>query len=102
MAITEPEIAHLAQLAGLHLASDDAPRIRKDLDRILTLIRTLQSVDTGGVQPMAHPLEAHQDIALRLREDEPAPALSTEARDQRLASAPAVHDGLFLVPTILE
>ncbi|MCZ4328456.1 Asp-tRNA(Asn)/Glu-tRNA(Gln) amidotransferase subunit GatC [Castellaniella denitrificans] len=102
MALTEQDIARLARLSSLRLDSNDQIRARQELDRILGLIETLQAVDTAGVEPMAHPLAAHQDIALRLCDDAPDPAQTPEQRDACLANAPAAHQGLFLVPTVIE
>ena len=102
MALTEQDIARLARLSGLRLDSNDQDRARQELDRILGLIEELQAVDTTGVEPMAHPLAAHQDITLRLCDDTPDPAQTPEARDAVLTNAPAPHEGLFLVPTVIE
>jgi aspartyl-tRNA(Asn)/glutamyl-tRNA(Gln) amidotransferase subunit C len=55
----------------------------------------MDAVDTEGVEPMAHPLE----MAQRLRED----AVTEEnRRDSYQANAPAVENGLFLVPKVIE
>jgi len=55
----------------------------------------MDAVDTTGVSPMAHPLEMVQ----RLRED----AVTEEnRRDRYQAGAPAVENGLFLVPKVIE
>ena len=55
----------------------------------------LQSIDTTGIAPMAHA----QDVTLALRED--AVTESDEsAAYQRVA--PAVADGLYLVPKVIE
>ncbi len=102
MALTQQDIARLARLSGLQLDSHDPDRLVQELDRILGLIQELQAVDTQGVQPMAHPLEAHQTIALRLRDDIADPAQSADQRDACLKNAPAAHEGLFLVPTVIE
>jgi len=51
------------------------------------------------VQPLAHPLAAIQDVQLRLRDD------VVSEPDRRAAyqqGAPAVEDGLFLVPRVIE
>jgi len=59
----------------------------------------MRSVDTTGIQPLAHPVAAIQDIALRLRED----AVSEpDQRDANQRNAPAVERGLFLVPKVIE
>jgi aspartyl-tRNA(Asn)/glutamyl-tRNA(Gln) amidotransferase subunit C len=102
MALTEQDIARLARLSGLRLDSNDQSRARQELDRILGLIEELQAVDTTGIEPMAHPLAAHQEIALRLRDDAAEPAQSVAQRDACLRNAPAPHEGLFLVPTVIE
>ncbi|WP_066454905.1 Asp-tRNA(Asn)/Glu-tRNA(Gln) amidotransferase subunit GatC [Castellaniella caeni] len=102
MALTEQDITRLARLSGLRLDSTDQSRAQQELDRILDLIEELQAVDTTGIEPMAHPLAAHQAIALRLRDDVADPAQSPEQRDACLRNAPAPHQGLFLVPTVIE
>jgi aspartyl-tRNA(Asn)/glutamyl-tRNA(Gln) amidotransferase subunit C len=56
-------------------------------------------VDTSGVEPMAHPVAAIQDITLRLREDRVS---ETDQREANQRSAPAVERGLFLVPKVIE
>ncbi len=102
MALTEQDIARLARLSGLRLDSTDQIRARQELDRILGLIEELQAVDTAGIEPLAHPLAAHQEISLRLCDDAPDPAQTPEQRNVCLGNAPASHQGLFLVPTVIE
>ncbi|MFA7438124.1 Asp-tRNA(Asn)/Glu-tRNA(Gln) amidotransferase subunit GatC [Castellaniella sp.] len=102
MALTEQDIARLAQLASLQMDSADLAQARSDFAAILSLIETLQSVDTQGVEPMAHPLEARQAITLRLQEDRADPPHTQAELDACLRNAPAAHDGLFLVPTVIE
>jgi aspartyl-tRNA(Asn)/glutamyl-tRNA(Gln) amidotransferase subunit C len=55
----------------------------------------MRRVDTAGVEPMAHPLDATQ----RLRAD-----VVTEADQRKLyqSVAPAVEGGLYLVPKVIE
>lgn len=102
MALTEQDIGHLARLAGLQLSSEDMQRAGQELTRILGLIEQLQAVDTTGIEPMAHPLAAHQAIALRLREDKAIAGHTLDERAAHLRNAPAQHEGLFLVPTVIE
>ncbi|EXU79288.1 glutamyl-tRNA amidotransferase subunit C [Comamonas aquatica DA1877] len=59
----------------------------------------MQAVDTSGVQPLAHPVAAIQDIALRLREDV---ASEPNQREANMRNAPAQGEGLFLVPKVIE
>jgi aspartyl-tRNA(Asn)/glutamyl-tRNA(Gln) amidotransferase subunit C len=102
MAITEQDVARIARLARIELSPDESTRAQKELNGILGLIEQLQAVDTTGIQPMAHPLSAHQDIKLRLREDGAAPTHTLEERQALMANSPAEGDGLFLVPTVIE
>ena len=102
MAITQDDVTRVARLARIALSDSDRQTLQTDLNGILGLIEELQAVDTAGIEPMAHPLSAHQDIALRLREDVPAPTHTTAQRDTLMANAPAQSEGLFLVPTVIE
>jgi aspartyl-tRNA(Asn)/glutamyl-tRNA(Gln) amidotransferase subunit C len=102
MAITQQDVARIAKLAGIELSPDESTRAQQELNGILGLIEQLQAVDTTGVEPMAHPLSAHQDIKLRLRDDDAAPTHSLETREALMANSPAESDGLFLVPTVIE
>jgi len=88
-------ITHLATLARLSLDAKATARAAQDLHRIIDMIDTMQAVDTEGVEPMAHPLDATQ----RLRDD-----VVTEEVDQARfqASAPSTEDGYYLVPRVVE
>jgi len=100
--ITDQDLARLEKLACLTLAAADRPAIQNDLNRMLALIGALQAVETRGITPMAHPLETHQDVTLRLRPDAAQPAVSEAVRDALMANAPARTRGLYLVPTVIE
>jgi aspartyl-tRNA(Asn)/glutamyl-tRNA(Gln) amidotransferase subunit C len=63
------------------------------------LVEQMRAVDTQGVEPLAHPVAAMQDIALRLRDDLVSEPNQREANQR---SAPAVERGLFLVPRVIE
>jgi len=102
MAITEQDVTRIAKLARIQLSPDESTRAQQELNGILGLIEQLQAVDTTGVEPMAHPLSAHQDIKLRLREDGAASTHTLEERQALMANSPAESDGLFLVPTVIE
>ena len=102
MSITEQDVARIARLARIELKPEDASRAQTELNGIMSLIEQLQAVDTSGIEPMAHPLAAHQDIQLRLREDQASPTHTLEQRKALMANAPANENGLFLVPTVIE
>jgi len=86
------KIAHLARL-GIHDA--DIPDYARNLSDILDLVEQMSAVDTRGVTPMAHPLDAQQ----RLRADE---VTEVNQREQLQANAPQMEAGLFLVPQVIE
>ena len=102
MAITPDDVTRVAHLARIALSESDSQTMLVELNGILGLIEELQAVDTAGIEPMAHPLSAHQDIALRLRDDQPLPTQTVEQRDALMVNAPAQSEGLFLVPTAIE
>jgi len=102
MAISEQDVTRIARLARIKLTPDETAQTQKELSDILGLMARLQAVDTAGVEPMAHPLSAHQDIQLRLRDDAAAPTLTENERNTLMNNAPAQAEGLFLVPTVIE
>src|SRR5690606_15466054 len=102
MSISEQDVTRIARRARIQLSTDKIAQIEKGLSRILDLMPRLQAVDPQGVEPMAHPLSAHQDIQLRLREDAAAPTNTEEQRAALMSNAPAQAEGLFLVPTVIE
>ncbi|KFX68450.1 glutamyl-tRNA amidotransferase [Pseudomonas taeanensis MS-3] len=95
MALERSEVEKIAHLARLGLNEGDIPRTTETLNNILGLIDQMQAVDTSGIEPLAHPLEATQ----RLRAD----AVTEENRRAAYqAIAPAVENGLYLVPKVIE
>jgi len=95
MSIDQGEVRKIAHLARLAVSEDELGSLSGDLSRILDLVAQMNSIDTSGVTPMAHPL----DMAQRLRADE------VSESDQRLlfqSIAPLVEGGLYLVPKVIE
>lgn len=89
------EIDKIATLARLRVSPVEAGEVAARIGEILAMIDRMRSVDTTGVEPLAHPLDAVQ----RLRADE---ITETDRRDELLALAPSSRDGLFLVPKVIE
>jgi|SRR5690625_227812 len=102
MTVSAKEVAHIAELAQLELSAEQSEQAKSDFSHILTLIKQLNTVDTTGVTPLVSPLTAMGQSALRQRADEPLPRSTTAQRDALMANAPAVKEGLFLVPTVIE
>ena len=95
MSLTPDDVAKIAHLARLAVNPDDAAALGRDLSNILDLVAQMDSVDTADVEPMAHPLE----MAQRLRDDR---VTEKNQRDRYQQNAPAVENGLFLVPKVIE
>ncbi len=89
-------IAHLSRLA---ISEDEAASTLAQLQKVFNLVEQMQAVDTDGIEPLAHPIEQIMSIPQPLRAD-----LVTEVdqRDAYLKNAPAQHEGLFLVPKVIE
>ena len=95
MSLSHDQIRRLAQLARLAVSGEEAEPVRERLNRVLGLIDQLQAVDTAGIEPMSHAL----DLVQPLRADA---VTETDQRELFQAGAPAVQDGLYLVPKVIE
>jgi aspartyl-tRNA(Asn)/glutamyl-tRNA(Gln) amidotransferase subunit C len=93
--LSPEQIARIAHLARLELSESEAAGMRAQLNDILAMVDQMGAVDTTGVEPMSHPQEATQ----RLREDR---VTETDQRELFQSTAPAVEDGLYLVPKVIE
>ena len=89
------QIAKIAELARLELPAAAAVALQHELNGILAMVDRMQAVDTKGIEPMSHPQQATQ----RLREDE---VREPDLREKYQEAAPAVEDGLYLVPKVIE
>ena len=89
------EITRLARLARIDVPEAELAGLAAQLNGILGLVDQMRAVDTSGVEPMSHP----QDVMQRLRDDE---VTETDRRESFQAGAPAVEDGLYLVPKVIE
>jgi len=95
MTISIADVHRIAHLARIEIDAGQADEVRAKLDAIFAMINTLAAVDTAGVLPMAHA----QDVTLPLRDDE---VTASDHREQYQSVAPAVEDGLYLVPKVIE
>ena len=97
--MTPQDIDRIANLARLELRPDESERMLTQINGFFDIVGQMQAVDTRGVEPLAHPVAAIRDIALRLRDDVVSEPDNREANQR---SAPAVERGLFLVPRVIE
>ena len=96
MAVSNDEVASIAQLAQLAIEPADVAVYAERLSRVLDLAADLNDINTDGLEPMAHPLD---DAVQRLRDDA---VTEPEQRDAFQAQAPAMERGLYLVPRVVE
>jgi aspartyl-tRNA(Asn)/glutamyl-tRNA(Gln) amidotransferase subunit C len=99
MALTPQDVSRIAHLARLTLSQDEEAAMLAQLNGFFSIVERMSAVDTGGVQPLYTPLSAVSEVHLRLRDDAVTEA---DDRERNQKSAPAVEDGLFLVPKVIE
>ena len=95
MALSLDEVRRIAHLARIEITPAEAVDVRAKLDSIFELIGRMRAVDTTGIVPMSHA----QDLVLPLREDR---VTETDRHALYQQGAPAVEDGLYLVPKVVE
>ena len=92
MSLTPDDVRRLARLA---IEPEESDTVLASLNRVLALVDQMRAVDTQGIEPMAHAL----DVTQRLRPDE---ACEPDQRALYQSVAPAIEDGLYLVPKVIE
>jgi len=95
MSLNHDQVRRIARLARIAIRPEEAEAVLEQLNRVLGLIEQMRRVDTSGVEPMAHPVDARQ----RLRPDE---VTEQDRRELYQSVAPAVEGGLYLVPKVIE
>ncbi len=95
MSLERSDVEKIARLARLAVSEQELDSTASDLSNILNLVTQMESADTSGVEPMAHPLHMVQ----RLRVDE---VTEHDQREKFQGVAPQVEDGLYLVPRVIE
>jgi len=95
MSLSDDQIRRLARLARIAIGPEESAEVARRLNRVLALVEQMRAVDTAGIEPMSHAL----DMVQRLRADE---ATEPDLRQHYQSVAPAVEDGLYLVPKVIE
>jgi len=95
MSLDNDDVRQIAHLARLAVDDQRLPEHASNLSAILEFVEAMSAVDTSNVDPLAHPLEMRQ----RLRPDEVS---EDNQRELFQGIAPAVEDGLYLVPRVIE
>jgi aspartyl-tRNA(Asn)/glutamyl-tRNA(Gln) amidotransferase subunit C len=95
MTLSLDDVRRIAHLARIDVDAAEVARVHAKLESIFAMIDELNAIDTSGVEPMSHA----QDVVAPLREDRVTEA-DRHAEYQKVA--PAVEDGLYLVPRVVE
>ncbi len=95
MSLDATDVNKIAHLARLGIDEADVPEYANQLTAIMDLVDQMNAVDTTGVTPMAHPLDAVQ----RLRADV---VTEEDQREVFQSIAPSTEAGLYLVPKVIE
>ena len=99
MALSAGDVSRIAHLARLELLPSEQAAMLAQLNGFFSIVEQMGAVDTSSIEPLYTPLAAVGDVALRLRDDA---VTETDQREANQRSAPAVEDGLFLVPKVIE
>ena len=95
MSLDKNKVKEIAFLARLSIQDSELEQSTQELNNILGLMDQLGEIDTGDVEPMAHPLEMSQ----RLREDK---VTEDDLSEEFHEIAPKTGNYHFLVPTVIE
>jgi len=93
--ITREDVERLADTARLYILEDEIEQMTEELNKIIEYARTLQEVDTTGVEPTTHVIE----LTNVMRDDTPEEGID---RDLLFKNAPDHEDGQFKVPSVLD
>ena len=85
----------ICYLARLEIDKNKSKKIIQDLETIIELIGSLQTIDTSSIEPLYSPLEmtalTHEDIEN-----------SDNKKDKFLENAALSNEDYFLVPRVVE
>ncbi|WP_440465357.1 Asp-tRNA(Asn)/Glu-tRNA(Gln) amidotransferase subunit GatC [Psychrobacter sp. ASPA161_6] len=93
--VSREEILEVASLARLGVDETTANSYANEISKVLKLMHTLGNVDTTDVKPLSNIHEACQDLRADVAEH-------NINRERNQSVAPAVEDGLYLVPQVIE
>ena len=96
MSLTRQDVEKIAHLARLSITEQEMPVYVSSLSSIVTFVDDLSRMQTGDVEPMAHPLDGQHQ---RLRSDAVA---ESDNHEKYQANAPSVAAGLYVVPRVIE
>jgi len=95
MSLSMQDVKKVAALARLEMNDADLAIMADQLNAILGYVDQLSSVNTDGIEPLAHPLP----LANVFRDDVPVPSLPVDAA---LQNAPNRLADFFGVPAVFD
>lgn len=95
MKVSADDVKYIAQLSRLTVPETEMEKFTEQFNQILNYADILQKIDTAGIEPTAHVLP----VSNVLREDVAKEGVTHE---EALRNAPAVHNGGFKVPRVIE
>ncbi|NRD71065.1 Asp-tRNA(Asn)/Glu-tRNA(Gln) amidotransferase subunit GatC [Psychrobacter okhotskensis] len=93
--VSREEILEVASLARLGVDETTANSYADEISKVLKLMHTLANVDTTDIKPLSNIHEACQELRADV-------AKHDINRERNQSVAPAVEDGLYLVPQVIE
>ena len=88
-------VSTICYLARLEIDKNKSKKIIQDLETIIELIGSLQTIDTSSIEPLYSPLEmtasTHEDVEN-----------SDNKKDKFLENAALSNEDYFLVPRVVE
>lgn len=99
MSLSPDDVARIARLARIAIEPEESAEVLTRLNGVLELVDQIRAVDTAGMEPMAHALDAVLPAGQRLRADEVS---EPDRRELYQSVAPAGEQGLYLVPKVIE
>lgn len=94
MEISKEEILHIAKLASLKIKEEEIEEYRKNLQDILNFAKTIDSVNTEGLEE-TNGATANINV---LREDE---VKDFEDKEKLMQNAPDQENNMFKIPKVL-
>lgn len=89
------DVKKTAQLARLNLKPEEAGKLQKDLEAILSYVAKLELLDTSKVPPTSHVLNLENVFR-------PDIARESGVRDKALEHAPQRDGNFFKVPKVVD
>ena len=88
-------VSTICYLARLEIDKNKSEKIKQDLETIIELIGSLQTIDTSSIEPLYSPLEmtalTHEDIEN-----------ADNKKNQFLENVASSNEDYFLVPRVVE